>query len=83
MANRSQAPKIERPQTALDRDHQFDSGSGIALQELTPIQIDNLALLGKVWGFLKYYHPAITAGQKHWDYELFRITPPYLQPPIK
>ncbi len=70
----SEAPKIEHPQTVLDRDHQFDSGSSITLQTLTPIQIDNLAMLGKVWGFLKYYHPAVTAGKKHWDYELFRIT---------
>ena len=77
----SEAPKIERPQTALDRDHQFDSGSGITLQALTPIQIDNLALLGKVWGFLKYYHPAVTAGQSHWDYDLFRIMPPILAAP--
>ncbi len=77
----SEAPKIERPQTALDRDHQFDSGSGIALQTLTPIQIDNLIMLGKVWGFLKYYHAAVTCGQKHWDYELFRITPAILAAP--
>ncbi len=74
----SEAPKIERQQTVLDRDHQFDSGSGIALQALTPVQIDNLVMLGKVWGFLKYYHPAVTAGQKHWDYELFRIAPAVL-----
>jgi C-terminal processing protease CtpA/Prc len=74
----SEAPKIERPQTALDRDHQFDSGSGVALQALTPVQIDNLVMLGKVWGFLKYYHPAVTSGQKHWDYELLRISPAVL-----
>jgi C-terminal processing protease CtpA/Prc len=74
----SEAPKVERPQTVFDRDHQFDSGSGVALQALTPIQIDNLVMLGKVWGFLKYYHPAITSGQKHWDYELFRIAPAVL-----
>jgi hypothetical protein len=74
----SDAPKIERPETVLDHDHQFDSGSGIILQALSPVQIDNLVMLGKVWGFLKYYHPAITSGQKHWDYELFRITPAIL-----
>ena len=69
------APKVERPKTALDRDHQFDNGSGIAFHELTKTQVDNLATLGKVWGFLKYHHPKVTAGQLHWDYELLRILP--------
>src|SRR5262245_26286354 len=61
--------------TILDLDRQFDSASGITLQTLTNAQIDNLAVLGKVWGFLKYHHPLITAGKQHWDYELFRILP--------
>jgi C-terminal processing protease CtpA/Prc len=74
----SEAPRREHLVTALDRDHQFDSGSGIILKDLTSIQIDNLVMLGKVWGFLKYYHSIVTAGQKHWDYELFRIAPAVL-----
>lgn len=45
---------------------------------LTPVQVENLALLGEVWGFLKYHHPAVTSGSYHWDYELFRITPAIL-----
>ena len=32
-------------------------------------------MLGKVWGFLKYHHPKVTAGQIHWDYELLRMMP--------
>jgi C-terminal processing protease CtpA/Prc len=72
---------LMHPPTALDLDHRFDSGSEIALQQLTPTQIDNLFLLGKIWGFLKYYHPTITSGQKHWDYELFRIMPAILAAP--
>lgn len=34
-----------------------------------------------VWGFLKYHHPAVTSGQHHWDYELFRIMPQVLAAP--
>jgi hypothetical protein len=62
-----EAPKVERPKTPLELDHQFDSGSGIAISELSPVQIENLATLGKVWGFLKYHHPAVTSGTRHWD----------------
>jgi len=62
----------------LPSDHEFDSGSRIALNSLTPIQVSNLATLGRVWGFLKYHHPEVTSGQRHWDYELFRILPAIL-----
>src|SRR5262249_49326992 len=41
-------------------------------------QVDNLVLLGKVWGFLKYHHPEITGGRRHWDYDLFRVLPQVL-----
>ncbi|MEW9572719.1 S41 family peptidase [Rhodanobacter sp. Si-c] len=63
------------PETALDADHQFDAGSGIAIHKLDGTQTENLVTLGKVWGFLKYYDPAITSGQRQWDYELFRVLP--------
>ena len=69
------APKVERPKTPLDLDQQFDAGSGIVISDLSPAQIENLAMLGKVWGFLKYHHPAVTTGTRHWDYELFRVLP--------
>jgi hypothetical protein len=69
------APKIERPKTPLELDHQFDSGSNIVISKLSRTQIENLATLGKVWGFLKYHHPAVTSGVRHWDYDLFRVLP--------
>lgn len=69
------APRVERPKTPLDSDHQFDAGSGIVISELSKTQIENLATLGRVWGFLKYHHPAVTSGTRHWDYELFRVLP--------
>jgi hypothetical protein len=69
------APKIERPKTPLDTDHQFDGGSGIVLNALSPVQAGSLATLGRVWGFLKYHHPLVASGQHHWDYDLFRVLP--------
>ncbi|MGA9669290.1 MAG: S41 family peptidase [Terracidiphilus sp.] len=77
----SQAPKVEVAKSVLDSDHQFDAGSGIAISDLTPVQIDNLALLGKVWGFLKYNQQGVTRGKLHWDYELFRVMPAVLAAP--
>ena len=71
-----EAPKVQK--TVIDLDHEFDGGSGISVNELTQVQIENLVTLGKVWGFLKYYHPRVTAGELHWDYELFRVLPKIL-----
>lgn len=59
-------------------DKEFDNSSKVEILNLTLERIDNLALLGKVWGFLKYYHPEIAKGNYNWDYELFRIIPSYL-----
>ncbi len=72
------APRVERPKTPLELDQQFVAGSGIVISQLSSVQIGNLATLGKVWGFLKYHHPAVTAGTRHWDYELFRVLPAVL-----
>lgn len=72
------APKAERVQTIVDTDHEFDSGSKVDLAALTPLQTQNLEMLGRVWGFVKYHHPAISAGQRQWDYELFRVMPKVL-----
>ncbi|HMS65881.1 MAG TPA: hypothetical protein PKD83_11590, partial [Ignavibacteria bacterium] len=58
-----------------DKDHEFDKSSQIPGFVLNETIVDNLAELGKVWGFLKYYHPAIAQGNYNWDYELFRIMP--------
>jgi C-terminal processing protease CtpA/Prc len=76
-----EAPVAELPKTALDTDQEFDAGSHIVVSTLSPTQVANLATLGKVWGFLKYYHPDVKAGHRHWDYELFRILPSILAAP--
>ncbi|MBU2926848.1 S41 family peptidase [Winogradskyella psychrotolerans] len=61
----------------LNRDTEFDKGSAITFNALDENQIKNLELLGRVWGFLKYYHPEIGKGNYNWDYELFRFLPEY------
>jgi C-terminal processing protease CtpA/Prc len=71
----AEVPGIPPVPTVLDRDHEFDAGSKVAIGELGPTQVDDLVLLGKVWGFLKYHHPAVVAGTRHWDYDLFRVLP--------
>jgi hypothetical protein len=62
-------------------DTEFDTGSRIAAQDLTAVQIDNLALLTQVWGFAKYHHPQVVDGSRNWDYDLFRAIPPVLAAP--
>ena len=61
------------------RDTVYDHGSDVVFPEITPQLVDNLELLGRVWGFLKYHHPLISKGTYNWDYELFRMLPGYLQ----
>ena len=61
-------------------DTEFDTGSSIAPQELSAVQVDRLELLGRVWGFVKYHHPDVRSGGVNWDYELFRILPSVLDP---
>lgn len=68
-------------QTPSNADHAFDTGSGIQISTLTSVQVDNLATLGRVWGFLKYHHPEVTSGKRNWDYDLFRILPGVLAAP--
>jgi hypothetical protein len=73
----AEAPLMPR----LPTDHEFDSSSRIALSTLTPMQVSNLVTLARVWGLLKYHHPAVTAGQRQWDYDLFRVLPAVLAAP--
>lgn len=68
----------EKPVFKASLDKEFDNSSKVEIQNLTPEIINNLELLGKIWGFLKYHHPEIAKGNFNWDYELFRIIPEYL-----
>ncbi|MBL0155476.1 MAG: hypothetical protein IPP93_19220 [Chitinophagaceae bacterium] len=42
---------------------------------LTALQQTNLAHLCRIWGFLKYFHPAVAEGKFNWNAELFRMIP--------
>ncbi|QSS96569.1 S41 family peptidase [Psychroflexus sp. ALD_RP9] len=71
--------EVEKKLPKAKLDKEFDNGSLIKLSNLTSKQIDNLELLGRVWGFLKYHHPEIAKGNYNWDYELFRFLPKYIK----
>jgi len=60
-------------------DSQFNKGSAIASIPVDARRINDLSVLGKVWGFVKYYHPAVCGGEYNWDSELFRVLPKVLQ----
>ncbi|MNX79695.1 Peptidase family S41 [compost metagenome] len=38
-------------------------------------ETQKLATTCKVWGFLKYYHPAVASGTTNWDKQLFDVLP--------
>ena len=65
--------EVERVPTKIELDNEFDESSSINLTNPSNSQIENLYLLGKVWGFVKYHHPEVAKGNLNWDYELFRI----------
>jgi len=74
------ADVLEQPnvQSVLETDTTFAASSGVSVDQVTPVQLDNLVVLGKVWGFLKYHHPAVVAGKRQWDFDLFRVAPAIL-----
>lgn len=49
-----------------------------AENKLPANKVDDLYILGKVWGFLKYFHPQVTSGKFDWDKELVHFLPGYL-----
>jgi len=73
--------ETERALSKAQLDKEFDSGSLIKFSNLITKDIENLELLGSVWGFLKYHHPEIAKGNYNWDYELFRFLPKYIATP--
>ena len=76
----AQSSPKEPTRYAAQADTIFSRGSGIVLPaELSARQLENLAVLGHIWGFVKYYHPAVAQGKYNWDAELFRVLPNVLQ----
>jgi len=74
----AQAPPKTIHYFKAEQDTAFIRGSGLALDNLTKQQFDNLAVLGRVWGFVKYYHPAVARGDYNMDAELLRVLPKVL-----
>jgi len=75
LAHSQMDPKVS------ENDHEFETNSKVHLDALTPVQIQNLATLARVWGFLKYHHPVVASGKRQWDYDLFRVLPAILAAP--
>ncbi|MEG1285283.1 MAG: S41 family peptidase [Romboutsia sp.] len=71
--------KTEEKALKRCEDVEFASDSNIRIENLSEVQQKNLHTLGKVWGFVKYRHPDITAGNINWDAELFRVIPKVLE----
>ena len=57
------------------KNKEFINESKITIDSYDNETVENLIVLCKIWGFLKYYHPDIANGKYNWDYELFRILP--------
>ena len=75
----NEAKPYERILFPAEKDKEFDTGSNIIFPKLNEQKINDLELLGRIWGFLKYHHPEVGKGNYNWDYELFRILPEYLK----
>jgi C-terminal processing protease CtpA/Prc len=61
-----------------DNDKAFGNASKINTIVLNESKVEDLKILGLIWGFVKYYHPNVAAGNFNFDNELFRITPQIL-----
>lgn len=66
---------IKNSDKEVDKDLEFVGNSGILIGEVNQQTLENLEVLGKVWGFLKYFHPQVVIGKYNWDFELFRVMP--------
>lgn len=74
----AQAPPKTITYLKAEQDTAFRRGSGLTLDNLSEQQTANLAVLGRVWGFVKYYHPAVARGDYNLDAELLRVLPQVL-----
>ncbi|MBL4710225.1 MAG: peptidase S41 [Flavobacteriales bacterium] len=61
-----------------DSDKEFDQGSNITHIPSSQHNLESLKALGLIWGFTKYYHPAVAQGDHNIDFELFRVLPKIL-----
>lgn len=64
-----------KPVYLADQDVRYRTKSGVAPFNPTTMQLANLKMLAKVWGFVKYYHPHVASGQHNMDAKLFDLMP--------
>lgn len=69
------AQTVSKTETSKNPTTEFNQISKVSLESLNKIGNKKLQQLGIMWGFLKYYHPAISSGKYNWDEELFKIIP--------
>lgn len=67
-----------RDRAAEAKTETIEPGPPLPLSALSDLQVENLATLAEVWGFLKYHHPAVTATGQDWDAQLLRTLPDIL-----
>lgn len=53
----------------------YSSDSGFHVTMPDSLMPDNLDVLGRVWGYVKYHHPAFGTQAIDADYELFNLLP--------
>lgn len=51
----------------------------ISVVKLNENEVQRMASLCKIWGFLKYYHPNVAKGNFNWDEQLFLMIPKVLK----
>ncbi|NEU70843.1 S41 family peptidase [Spirosoma agri] len=47
--------------------------SSFSQSDSDSVHTRNLVTIGKVWGFLKYYHPQVATGKIDWDAQLIQL----------
>ena len=53
----------------------YSRHSGFDRTEIDSATLRNLEVLGRVWGFVKYHHPAFSDDRYDLDFELFELLP--------
>lgn len=64
----------QHPTIKSYKNYQAD-GSGFETFALDSTSLENLEVLCKVWGFVKYHHPVFADSTINIDYELFELLP--------
>lgn len=55
--------------------YDFKKESGINGLNVSEKLINDLFVVCKIWGFLKYHHPTVATSPNNWDEDLFKILP--------